>query len=155
MKIRLINYIAAHPLLVSWFIGAVVLNAYILVTVIGSFSEIDIYLTSQAGIFLVLALIPSTFLGFFLGAFTIGPFVFDICRKINGATIQKSDNVVILSGKHKGKLTCVYGMTIGQGGELLLLLDLGEEMKQKHLDIFEQYKVVLAPNAEQIDSGDP
>jgi hypothetical protein len=77
MKIRLINYIAAHPLLVSWFFGAVVLNVYILVTVIGSFSEIDIYLTSQAGIFLVLALIPSTFLGFFLGVFTIGPFVLE------------------------------------------------------------------------------
>ena len=64
-----------------------------------------------------------------------------MCVRLNGGPYQVNDRVLILTGKHKGTVTCVYEITKSQGNWNLLRLDLGPEVKNKYGDIFEQETV--------------
>ena len=92
-------------------------------------------------LFLLGALIPTSLLGLFLGMFTCWPLIRVVCSRLNGAPLRPGDQVVILSGAHKGDIAEVYEITVGQGGWNLARLDLGPERKDQFTDIFEEYSL--------------
>lgn len=91
----------------------------------------------QAVLYLLAALIPSSLLGFILGMFTCWPLIRVLCSRYNGAPLKQNDQVMILSGAHKGTIVNVYEITKGQGGWELARLNIGQESK-----IFEEYSLL-------------
>lgn len=146
MKPGMLNKICAHPEMVSWAIGACVLNAVFLFA-ISEEAPLPVILSDwQTTLFLVLALIPPSLLGFFAGMFTAWPFIRVLCSRINGAPLKAGDQVMILAGRDKGRLAEVYEITKGQGGWDLARLDLGRERKTRFTDIFEVYSLLKIKN---------
>ena len=141
-KPGIFNRICAYPVIISWVLGASVLDAALL-----TFPPNGVPLTAIASdwlgtIFLILAIIATTFLGFFLGMFTCWPLVRIVCSRFNGAPLKVGDRVIVLSGKHKGAIAEVYEITVGQGGWELARLDLGQQYMNKFTDIFEEYSLL-------------
>jgi len=135
-----LNKICAYPVIVSWALGASILNVAIFAFIGVPSSARD--WNWQMILILVFVFIPTTGLGFFLGVFTCWPLMRIICGKFNGAPLKVGDRVLILAGPQKGKTAAVYEITTGQGGWELARLDLGEECKEKFRDIFEEYSLL-------------
>jgi hypothetical protein len=142
MRPSVLNKICACPVVISWIIGACVLNGLVLSALISIASDL------QGLVFLLLAVVAATGLGFFLGMFTCWPWIRRICSKINGAPLKIGDRVLVLSRRHRGTTAQVYEITTGQGGWDLARLDLGPAHRDKFTDIFEEYSV-LKINGEQ------
>jgi hypothetical protein len=139
MKPSALNKICAHPMIVTWVLGACVLDAVIIISLISqSVSLSSIISDWQTMLLLVWILIPSTGLGFFVGMFTCWPFVRIFCSRYNGAPLKVGDQVLILTGPQRGKIVEIYLITVGQGGWELANVDLGEERR----DIFEEYSLL-------------
>jgi len=139
MKPGMLNRICAYPVIISWVIGALVLDAIILIPLFKGLS-LSAFLTDRhVVLYLLAALIPSSLLGYFLGMFTCWPLIRIFCSRYNGAPLQLNDRVMILSGAQKGTIAEVYEITRGQGGWELARLDLGQERKGQFTDIFEEY----------------
>lgn len=83
-----------------------------------------------------------------MGMLTCWPLVRVVCSRYNGAPLQVGDRVMILSGPQKGRIGEVYQITTGQGGWDLAKLDLGQEIGEIFMDIFEEY-AVMKINAKQ------
>ncbi len=149
MKPKTLNIVCAHPFLVCWFIGATILDAGAVILVAQDLPSPLLLLRPSIALWLALALVPSTCLGFFLGVFTCAPALVFVCRRINGAPFAVGDRVLILAGPRRKEETIVYNITTGQGGQPLLRLDLGPEMKTIYKDIFEEYSVL------KIQKGEP
>jgi hypothetical protein len=148
-----LNKICAHPTIVTWVIGACVLDVGIVVALISPDSSLSTIVSDWQTILLLLwILIPSTGLGFFLGMFTCWPLVRVICSRYNGAPLKVGDHVLILTGPDKGKISEVWEITIGQGGWKLARLNLGEEPSRKFRDIFEEYSLLKIEDRLQIPS---
>ena len=149
MRPRTINHICAHPIAVSWTVGAAVVNA----AVIGSIAEVasspQSLLRWDIILLLAFALVPGTLLGLFLGLFACSPIVIFVCRRLNGAPYVVGDKVLVLTGPHRGAVATVYGITTGQGGEPLLRLDLGPRQEPNHRELFEDVSVL------RIREGEP
>lgn len=124
--------------MISWFIGALALNALIAALIGSELSR----LSWQVVLLLALGLIPSTLLGYFLGMLTCWPLIRPLCSKYNGAPFRIGDQVMILSGLHKGTVAAIYEISPGQGGWNLVRLKLGAEYEEKFTDIFEEYSVL-------------
>ncbi|HTR42970.1 MAG TPA: hypothetical protein VMH87_15255 [Pseudomonadales bacterium] len=141
MQPSIFNKICAHPVMITWFLGALVLNILVIGSIIHdtSFSIISDW---KMDLLLILAMVPISGLGLYLGIFLCGPFIFIACRKFNGAPLEVGARVIILSGPQKGAVAKVYEMTIGQGGQKLARLDLGDERAKTFRDIFDQYSVL-------------
>ena len=139
---KIINTVCAHPTIVCWVIGAMVLDAGLVLLVAHDSSGFSSLCHTETAIWLLLGLVPSTVLGFWLGVFTCFPVVVSFCLKMNGAPFFVGDQVLILAGPHKGVETTVYAITLGQGGETVLQLDLGPEMKANYKDLFAEYSVL-------------
>ena len=65
-----------------------------------------------------------------------------LSRRINGAPFAIGDFVTILAGPKTGTVARVYDLTRGQGGDLLPRLDLGNEARDKYLDIFDDHTLL-------------
>jgi hypothetical protein len=137
-----LNKICAHPVVVSWILGACVLNAFVVASISQGMSLSAMISDWDTVSIFALAFIPLTLLGFFLGMFTCWPLIRVICSKYNGAPLKAGDQVIILSGPQKGKKVGVYQITVGQGGWELARLDLGHERNEKFTDIFEEYSLL-------------
>ena len=96
----------------------------------------------QGVVFLFLAFVSASGLGFFLGMFTCWPWIRRICCRINGAPLKIGDCVLVLSRRHRGTMAQVYEITTGQGGWDLARLDLGRLHRAKFTDIFEEYSLL-------------
>ena len=142
MKPRTLNKICAHPKTIAFTLGACALD------VVGyySFGEAPLQAITpnwQAMLFLVAIIIPAiTLLGGLLGMLAFWLPIRIICSRINGAPLKLGDQVMILSGRHKGIIAEVYEITQGQGGWELARLDLGMELKEQFRDIFEEYSLL-------------
>ena len=137
-----LNKICAYPVIVSWVLGASVLNVAIFSSILNGESLSAIISDWQTILILLFTFIPATGLGFFLGMFTCWPLIRAICSRYNGAPLKVGDKVMILSGPEKGKVAEVWEITVGQGGWELARLNLGEERSQKFRDIFEEYSLL-------------
>jgi hypothetical protein len=142
VKPSALNKICAHPMIVTWVLGACVLNAFILGSISHGMSLAVMISDWQTMEIFTLAFIPATGLGFFLGMFTCWPMVRVICSRYNGAPLKVGDQVLILTGPDKGKIVEVWEITVGQGGWELARLNLSEERSQKFRDIFEEYSLL-------------
>ena len=146
MKTKAFHYVCAYPALISWAMGAMAIDAFVLYSVTDRFSCVSVLRNPMVLLLLVLALIPSTLLGFVPVMFTY-PLVNALCVRFNGGPFRVGDEVLILSGVHRGTITHVYETTVGQGGATLLRLDMGPEAKEKHGDLFEQCDVLRCQKA--------
>jgi hypothetical protein len=90
----------------------------------------------------VMALVGTTGLGFYLGVFTCWPWMRRICSRLNGAPLKVGDRVEILSGPLRGTTASVYEILTCQGGWEIARLELGFERRAKFQDIFEEYSVL-------------
>lgn len=142
MTPRTLNKVCAHPVAVSWVVGAFALDVAILGLLSNEVTLTAIAFDWQAALFLVLGLIPATLLGYFVGMFTCWPFIRPICSKVNGAPFEAGDHVMILSGPMKGSTAEVEEITVSQGGWDVVWLDLGPERRKKFSNIFEEYSLL-------------
>ena len=142
MTPSVLNRICARPVVVSWIIGACVLDAVVLTLPSSGVRLTSIASDWQGTAFLMLAVVAATGLGWFLGMFTCWPWIRPICSRFNGAPLKTGDHVLILSGPHRGTTAQVYEITTGQGGWDLARLDLGPLHREKFTDIFEEYSVL-------------
>ena len=147
-----LNKICAHPVAVSWVLGACALNAAVFGSICHGVSLSAVVFDWQTILLLVWIFIPTTLLGYFLALFTCLPMLFMvICRRYNGAPFKAGDQVMILSGPQKGKIARVYEMTVGQAGQKLARVDLGQGYQNNFTDIFEEYalfKIKSDPSGE-------
>ena len=148
MTSRLLNKVSAHPVAVSWVLGACALDATVIVLLSKEVTLTAIVSDWQVGLFLALGLIPATLLGYFVGMFTCCPFVRPICSRFNGAPFKVGDHVMILAGPLRGGMADVEEITTGQGGWDVVWLDLGPDRRKKVNNIFEEYSL-LKTNGEQ------
>ncbi len=145
MTASLPHRICAHPTLICWAIGALVLNGIVLTAGSDDGRLIDIATDLVGWSLLILALVGSTGLGFFLGIFTCWPWVRAVCRRFNGAPFQTGDRVIILIGPLKGSAAFVEDITKGQGGQDVIWLDLGPERGRRSSNLFEEYSLLKVP----------
>lgn len=144
-----LNKICAHPVIISWVLGACAMDSAIIALLSDAVSLTDIASDWRATLFLALTLVPATLLGYIVGMFTCWPLMRVICSKFNGAPLEIGDHVMILAGPQKGNRAEVYEIIVGQGGWDLARLDLGPENKDHFTDIFEEYCLL------KIKSGQP
>jgi KOW motif len=149
MRAGLLNKICAHPIMIAWVLGALVLNVLVIGSIIHetSFSIISDWKTD---LLLMLAAVLISGFGLYAGLFACGPFIFIVCKKFNGAPLKVGDHVIILAGPQKGATAKVYEIITGQGGQKLARLDLGDERAEKFRDIFEQYSVLKIQGDQRI-----
>jgi hypothetical protein len=109
----------------------------------------DVFSDVQWTLLLFVALVATSLLGFLLGAIFFYWPISEICRRHNGAPLKVGDQVLILSGPEKGNMAEVNGITLGQGGQMLAMLDLGQERKGRCADLFEEYSLLKISKGEQ------
>lgn len=126
---KLRNHIFARPILLTWFISALVLNVFVHILIPPE------SVSSNTIQIIAIRVVTLTLLGFFFGMFTIWPLMRKLCIKLNGGPYKENDRVFVISGKHKGLITTVREMTIGQGGWNLLILNTQNDA------IVEEYQV--------------
>jgi hypothetical protein len=142
MQASVFNKICAHPMMVTWVLGASVLNVLVIGSIIREISFSAVISDWEMVLLLILAVVPISGFGFYLGMFTCWLPVRIFCSRYNGAPLKVGDQVHILSGPQKGAVANVYEIITGQGGWELARLDLGAERAKKFRDIFEQYSVL-------------
>jgi hypothetical protein len=146
--------ICARPIIISWLIGTLVL--WIITTV--SLYEGGVFPTMFTEWWSVLVLLANyagmIVLGFIVGVCTVYWLVVRICRRINGAPFTVGDYVTILIGPRIGTVARVYKHTCGQVGDLLPCLDFGAEIRDNHLDSFEDFEL-LRHSSDGIDTVIP
>jgi len=84
--------------------------------------------------------------------FSVGWLVFAITGRLNGAPHEIGESVMVLSGPYSGRVTTIYEIPEGQGGQPVPKVDLGAEAQQKYHDIFEEYALLRMsskPNAQK------
>jgi hypothetical protein len=155
MKPRMLNIVCAHPIAISWCLGAAVLDTAVISSVAGDLSNPAVLLRPTVLLCLTLATVSATILGYFLGMFTCWPLARVVCSRLNGAPFRIGDTVLILSGPRKGTMTRVYDTCVGQGGWNLLKLELEPQDRTDYSDIFEEYSVLrICRTEEQKVSGE-
>lgn len=156
MKRIILHTICAYPVIITWALGAIFLNALIWTISYRDGYLFDALSNPQSLWTLPLLLIGTTGLGFFLGMFSIWPIVRKLCSRYNGGPLLVGDQVRILIGPLRGANALVYEVTIGQGGWQLVRLDLGQESKKTFSDIFEVYSILRIHRVEHaIDVNSP
>ena len=142
MRPGALHRICAHPEIISCVLGACALDTAAIYLLTKEAPLSAFAADWQALLWLVVALIPTSLLGFLLGIFTCWPLVRPICSRINGAPLEIGDQVLILSGPKKGDVAEVYEISLGQGRWSLARLNLGPECKKHFRDIYEQYSLL-------------
>lgn len=148
MTASVLNRVCARPMLICWFVGACVLNAFMLTARSSGARLTSIATDAQGSLFLILAVVGASGLGFFLGMFTCWPWVRALCCRLNGAPFKLGDHVVILVGPLRGTAAEVEDITKGQGGQDVICLDLGPERRKTFSNIFEEYSLTRVRKGE-------
>jgi hypothetical protein len=145
----MLNIVCAQTQIISWGFGAAVLDIAIIYLVTNEVSELAVLSRPEVMLPLVIALIPGTLLGYFVGMFISWPITRAVCSRFNGAPFRIGDAVLILSGPLKGTVAEVYETPVGQGGWNLLRLEIGPKNRKEYSDIFEEYSVLRIRKGEQ------
>ena len=146
MRPSALNKICAYPVIISWVIGAIVLNAFICLLISKEVPFSIIVSDWSSTLLLIFAFFPVSLLGYFAGMFTVWPMIRVICSRFNGAPLRIGDRVQVLTGPHKGKITEVYEIFLGQGRWELASINLNPEEKAKCTDIHEVYTLYKIKN---------
>jgi hypothetical protein len=149
MTPSVLNRICARPVVISWMIGACVLDTLVLKVPSNGVRLTSIASDWQGMSFLLLALTAATGLGYFLGMFTCWPWIRPLCSKVNGAPFKLADSVMILTGPLRGTTAEVEDITKGQGGWDVIWLGLGPERRKHFSNIFEEYSLFKMRRGEQ------
>lgn len=149
MTASLLNRVCARPMLICWVVGACILSAFMLTARFTGVRLINIASDAQGWLFLILALVGITGLGFYLGMFTCWPWVRALCCRLNGAPFKLGDHVVILVGPLRGTVADVEDITKGQGGQDVIWLALGPECRKGFSNIFAEYSLMRVGKGEQ------
>jgi len=155
MKTGKLHTYCAYPVIITWGLGAFVLNAAIFTSIFRDGSLSATLAIPQLLWTLPLLFLCITALGYFLGMFSIWPLVRKFCSRYNGGPVLVGDQVQILIGPRKGHIALVYEVTIGQGGWELARLDLGQESKKAFSDIYEVYSILRINRGEQVVAHQP
>jgi hypothetical protein len=136
----------AHPWHICWVIGTLA----IWMPLTYSFLSADVFqsLTHDwtTPLLLLLCYAATSGLGYFVGVFFVSWSVLPFCSRRNGAPHEVGESVSVLSGSHAGRVSTIYEITTGQGGQPLPRIDLDTNSREKYLDIFEQYQLLrLSP----------
>ncbi len=75
MKPKMINYVCARPILLTWAVGALILDAYVLAAVAHEHSLGLIISNWKTVLWLVAGLLAFAGLGLFFGMFTLWPLI--------------------------------------------------------------------------------
>lgn len=150
---KYIHVCFAHPVLISWLLGAAFLDVIIILSLISEFSDTKALFNLRVAALLILVLIPATLLGYFCGMFTVWPFIRSLCVRLNGGPFKPRDRVLVLSGVHKWKEAFVSETTVGQGGWNLLYLSSLDEPSKQISGIFEEYSVLLCHHKDKASVG--
>ena len=146
--------VCAHPMTISWGIGTLLIWIPLSKEFVtsGAFTGFPNDLTMV--LLLSLSYVLTSGLGFFLGGFLVLLFVLPICRRLNGAPHEEGERVLILSGKHSKKSGLIYEISIGQGGQPVLRVDLGDEAKKSYEDMYgEESLLRLLPRRRDSESN--
>ncbi|QIF03527.1 KOW motif domain-containing protein [Roseimicrobium sp. ORNL1] len=81
---------------------------------------------------ILLTAVPTAGIGYFFGAIYIWMILGHVAARIQGAPFSKGDEVMVLSGKHKGRVTRIYQVWEPRGQ---IRLELGEEAKKAVTDV--------------------
>lgn len=137
-----IHRILAHPMHICWVIGT--LTLWIPLT--GRFHETGMFegmMDDWTTIpLLVVGYAAASGLGFFLILIFLGWLVILGARRINGAPHQVGEQVAVLAGPYAGRISTIYEICQGQGGQSLPRVDLGEEARKNHHDLFDEYRLL-------------
>jgi hypothetical protein len=144
---NLLNRICAYPEIISCVLGACILDAGMMYSLSNQVGLSAVAANWRAGAWLLLALIPNSLLGCFLGMVTCWPLARRLCSRLNGAPLRVGDRVLILSGPQKGDVADVGEITRGQGGWNLAVLNLRSDTARLPA-IFEEYSLLkIAPGS--------
>ena len=144
----LIHKTFAYPFVICWIIGTIAIWTPLSIELARS-GAFGMLLDGWATIPLLLLCYAATSgLGFFAGAFFVSWIVLPICRRANGAPHEVGERVVILSGPHSGESGSIRNFTIGQGGQRLARVELGDEARQRFIDFLEDYEVFRISTAQ-------
>jgi hypothetical protein len=142
VPVGMVHRICAFPIAITWILGAIALNGLLLTAFANDVSLHTIFSDWHTFLLLMLAFIPSSVLGYFVGMLTVWPLVRIFCSRYNGYPLATGDQVVVLSGPLKNTRAEVYEITTSQGGWDLARLNLGEERRKKFRDLFEEYSLL-------------
>ena len=146
----IIHKVCAYPMVLSWIIGTLLI--WIPLSRVFAANGVFAAIPKDFSISLLLVVIyvVTSGLGFFVGAVLVIWFVFPVCRRVNGAPHEKGERVLILTGKHSGTSTSIYEISKGQGGQPVLRVDLGDEVKEMFGDFYEEESLLrLSPRSHQ------
>ncbi len=138
---RALNRVCAHPIQISWMVGASILNAIVLAVPSEGVRLVSIALDWQGWASLVLAVSAATGLGYFLGMFICWPWIRPLCSRLNGAPFKCGGHVVILTGPLRGTSAVVEDITKSQGAWDVVWLDLGPERGRRFRNTFEEHSI--------------
>jgi hypothetical protein len=77
------------------------------------------------------------------------PTIYGMIERMNGGPFKVGDTVLILSKKHLGKRGVIYEMWQG----VQFRVDIGDEYKEKFMDIFNAEQVVMCDATQQCNSN--
>jgi hypothetical protein len=136
MKPRFYHHLAAHfPAIVAQA-GGVALVSFASVSY-APLIAVDSGFSSLAG--LALAVVAAYALGAILSILFVGPLVCRLIYRLVGAPFHEGDQVVILCGKRKGKITEVYEVWESRGEVRLRLSD---DESESVTDVYLYYEVL-------------
>jgi hypothetical protein len=148
MKPRFYHYLTAHfPAIVAQA-GGVALVSFASVSY-APLIEVDFGFSSLAG--LALAVVAAYALGAIVSVIFVGSLVYPLIRRVVGAPFHEGDEVVILCGKRKGKITEVYEVWESRGEVRLRLSD---DERESVTDVYSYYEVLKCAPANQVSRRD-
>jgi hypothetical protein len=147
MKPALHHYLLAHTAIFSIIVGIVGATALLLFTLHEEGALIREWTVIG---WIVLAAIPVAGIGYIIGVVFIWMILGGIAARIQGWPFAKGDEVVILSGKNRGRVVTVYEVWEPRGQ---VRLDLGDEAKENVTDVYCAVAVTRTKNTEQADAG--
>lgn len=143
-KPRILNRICAHPEMIACALGACV-GGILLYLCLSEVPLRTIAPNWQWMLYILALAVPAaTLLGCLLGMITCWPLVRVVCSRINGVPHKPGDQVILLTGPHKGTIAEVYEIAVGQGGLELAVIHLGE-----HTQVFDQWCLFRIKRSEQ------
>ncbi len=101
---------------------------------------------------IALTAIPVAGIGYIVGVVFIWSILGGIAARIQGWPFAEGDEVVILSGKNRGRVTKVYEIWEPRGQ---VRLELGDEAKECVTDVYCAVAVTRTRNTEQVGAGNP
>jgi hypothetical protein len=150
MNMRRIRYcfhrFCAEPIIVVWILGALITWAPLMIWLAGH-GVIDLlYSDWTAVVLLLICLLAIWPVGYVVAVAFMGRWVTRACEQCNGGPYRLGERVMILSGPWSGRVASIREKFVGQAGESLSTVDLGDEIRNPGQDLVPDYALLrLSP----------